>query len=128
MLELAREHAVDRVQFGQPIVKFQVVRHRLADTLIAVEIAEALLGSAWEDGLAETAAMAKAGAGRAGRITARHCQQVLAGVGFTTEHDLQRYIKRVFMLDELFGSARALTAELGRDLLDTRKLPPLLPL
>jgi hypothetical protein len=128
MLALAREHAIDRVQFGQPIARFQAIRHRLAETLIAIEMAEALLAGAWEDDLPVTASMAKALAGRAARIAARHCQQVLAGIGFTTEHDLQRYIKRVFLLDEVFGSSRVLTKQLGTDLLETGHLPPLLPL
>ena len=30
-----------------------------------------------------------------------HCQQVLAGIGFTTEHPLHRYVRRVLVLDEL---------------------------
>ncbi len=54
----------------------------------------------------ETAAMAKALAGRAARTAARHCQQVLAGIGFTTEHQFHRYVRRVLVLDQLFGSAR----------------------
>ena len=128
MLELAREHALNRIQFGRPIATFQAVRHRLAETLVAVETADALLAAAWDDGLPQTAAMAKALAGRGARAAARHCQQVLAGIGFTTEHDLHRYIRRVFVLDELFGSSARLTAQLGRDLLDTRQLPPVLPL
>jgi hypothetical protein len=128
MLALAREHAIDRVQFGQPIARFQAIRHRLAETLIAIEMADAMLAGAWEDGLPVTAAMAKGLAGRAARIAARHCQQVLAGIGFTTEHDLQRYIKRVFLLDELFGSSRVLTKQLGADVLSSGELPPLLPL
>ena len=73
-------------------------------------------------------AIAKALAGRGARTAARHCQQVLAGIGFTTEHPLHLYIKRVFVLDELFGASRVLTRELGEHLLRTRKLPPLLPL
>jgi alkylation response protein AidB-like acyl-CoA dehydrogenase len=128
MLSLAREHAVERIQFGQPIAMFQAVRHRLADTLVAIETADAVLDAAWLDGSPESAAMAKALAGRGARTAARHCQQVLAGIGFTTEHDLHRYIRRVFVLDEIFGSARSLTRELGDDLLATRELPPLLPL
>ena len=72
--------------------------------------------------------MAKALAGRGARTAARHCQQVLAGIGFTTEHPLHRYVRRVLVLDELFGSARALTRQLGDELLDDRQLPPLLPL
>ncbi len=41
MLALARQHALDRVQFGKPISSFQAVRHRLAETLVAIEGAEA---------------------------------------------------------------------------------------
>jgi alkylation response protein AidB-like acyl-CoA dehydrogenase len=128
MLELARVHALERVQFGRPIAGFQAVRHRLADSLVAIESAEALLGGSWEDRSPATAAMAKATAGRAARTTARHCQQVLAGIGFTTEHDLHRDVRRILALDELFGSSRGLTAAVGSDILATRRLPPLLPL
>jgi hypothetical protein len=128
MLELAREHALERVQFGQPISMFQAIRHRLADTLVAIETADAVLDAAWLDRTPETASMAKALAGRGARLASRHCQQVLAGIGFTTEHTLHRYIRRVLVLDELFGSARSLTRQLGDDLLATRELPAQLPL
>jgi hypothetical protein len=128
MLELARVHALGRVQFGRPISAFQAVRHRLADSLVALESARALLHAAWQDRSDETAAMAKALSGRSARTVAGHCQQVLAGVGFTTEHLLHRYIRRVLVLDELFGSARSLTAALGRDVLTRRRIPPPLPL
>ena len=37
MLALARQHAVDRVQFGRPIASFQAVRHKLAETLVALD-------------------------------------------------------------------------------------------
>jgi alkylation response protein AidB-like acyl-CoA dehydrogenase len=128
MLELAREHALERVQFGQPISQFQAIRHRLAETFVAIEAADAVVDGAWLDGRAQSAAMAKAAAGRAARTAARHCQQVLAGIGFTTEHDLHRYVRRVFVLDELLGSTRALTRRLGEDVAATGALPPLLPL
>ncbi|MCU1375662.1 MAG: acyl-CoA dehydrogenase domain protein [Actinomycetia bacterium] len=128
MLALARQHALEREQFGQPVAAFQAIRHRLAETLVAIETADAVLDAAWLDRSPQTAAMAKALAGRGARTTARHCQQVLAGVGFTTEHDLHRYVRRTLVLDQLLGSARALTRQLGDDLLATRKLPPLLPL
>jgi hypothetical protein len=128
MLELACEHALDRIQFGQPIAKFQAVRHRLAESLVAIEMADALLGAAWDDGLPETAAMAKGLAGRNARTAGRHCQQVLAGIGFTKEHVLHRYVFRIYVLDELFGSSARLTTRLGRELVETRALPPLLAL
>jgi hypothetical protein len=128
MLDLARDHAVHRIQFDRPISSFQAVRHRLADTLVAVEAATAALETAWDDRSPGSAAMAKALAGRAGQTAARHGQQVLAGIGFTTEHELHRSVRRVLVLDELFGTAHALTLDLGRQLLATRQLPPPSPL
>jgi hypothetical protein len=128
MLELARLHALERTQFDQVIGKFQAVRHRLAETLVALEAADALLGAAWEDGSPTTAAVAKAVTGRAARTAARQCQQVLAGIGFTTEHELHHYVRRVLVLDALFGGSRVLTRELGVELLTSRTLPALVPL
>ena len=128
MLELARQHALGRIQFGQPISSFQAVRHRLAETLVAIEMADAMLDAAWLDGSSGSAAMAKAVAGRQARTTARHCQQVLAGIGFTDEHPLHLYIRRVLVLDGLFGTAAAITKSLGDELIAGGRLPPLVPL
>jgi hypothetical protein len=128
MLALACDHARGRIQFDRPIAAFQAVRHRLADTLVAVESARAVLQSAWEDSSGTTASMAKAVAGRAARTAARHCQQVLAGIGFTAEHPFHRYVRRVLVLDELFGSSRSLTWALGTELVASRRLPPPLAL
>src|SRR5207302_10157541 len=128
MLDLARDHALQREQFGRPIAMFQAVRHRLAETVIAIETADAALDAAWLDPSPVMSAMAKATAGRSARTAARHCQQVLAGIGFTTEHRLHLYVRRVLVLDQLLGSARALTKELGDDVLRSGQLPAPLPL
>lgn len=128
MLDLAREHALDRVQFGRPIGTFQAVRHRLAEALVAIETADAALGAAWLDPTAERASAAKALAGHGARTASRHCQQVLAGIGFTTEHELHEHIRRVVVLDQLFGAAVTLTRSLGEQILSTGRLPDLLPL
>jgi alkylation response protein AidB-like acyl-CoA dehydrogenase len=123
MLELARTHALDRTQFGRPIASFQAVRHRLAETLVALDGAEAVLAAA-EDRSATGPAdielaslLAKAAAGQAALTTARHCQQVLGGIGFTAEHALHIHVKRALLLDGLLGSARELTREAGRRLM-----------
>ncbi|MFJ2887133.1 acyl-CoA dehydrogenase family protein [Streptomyces sp. NPDC087305] len=110
MLALARQHAVDRVQFGRPLASFQAVRHRLAETLVTLEGAEATLVAATDDW---GALLAKAAAGQAALTAARHCQQVLGGIGFTAEHDLHRHVRRAMVLDGLLGSARKLTREAG---------------
>ena len=118
MLSLARRHAMDRVQFGRHISSFQAIRHRLAETLVAIEGAEATLHAAAQpddpDGLA--ALLAKAAAGQAALTAARHCQQVLGGIGFTAEHPLHHYVKRSLILDGLLGSARELTRQAGKTL------------
>ncbi|MFD0364716.1 acyl-CoA dehydrogenase family protein [Nocardia sp. GCM10030253] len=113
MLTSARRHALERSQFGRPVAGFQAVRHRLAETLVAIEGAEATLGVA--DG-EFGALLAKAAAGRAAQIAARHCQQVLGGIGFTAEHDLHRHLRRTLVLDGLLGSTRELVREAGQSI------------
>ncbi len=128
MLDLARTHAVERVQFGRPIASFQAVRHRLADTLVAIEALDATLAAADDDPGVLTAALAKATAGRTAGVVATHCQQVLAGIGFTTDHPFHRFLKRTMLLEGLFGSSDEITADLGRHLLETRRVPTLIDL
>ena len=116
MLSLARQHALDRVQFGRPIASFQAIRHRLAETLVAIEGAEATLHAAGAQPDELASLLAKAAAGQAALTAARHCQQVLGGIGFTAEHELHRHVKRSLVLDGLLGSARELTREAGATL------------
>jgi hypothetical protein len=127
MLDFARAHALDRVQFGRPISRIQAVRHRLADSFVAVEAAAALLDEAWQDPTAY-GAMAKAFAGRAARLVARHVQQVLAGIGFTEEHPFHHYVRRVLVLDQLLGAGSLLTRRLGTGILQSGALPRTFPL
>jgi hypothetical protein len=125
MLALARQHALDRVQFGRPIATFQAVRHRLAETLVAIEGAEATLSLPGADNPDLTALLAKAAAGKAALTAAKHCQQVLGGIGFTEEHDLHRHVKRVLVLDGLLGSSRELTRKAGAGLRARGSVPRL---
>ena len=61
-------------------------------------------------------------------MAAKHCQQVLAGIGFTTEHPFHHYLRRALVLDRLLGDSKALTKAIGEELLRTRQVPPMLPL
>jgi hypothetical protein len=116
MLTLARRHALDRTQFGRPVASFQAIRHRLAETLVAIEGAEGTLIAAAAEPDELSFLLAKAAAGQAALTASRHCQQVLGGVGFTAEHELHRHIKRVLVLDAMLGSSRELTREAGATL------------
>jgi hypothetical protein len=128
MLELARAHALARVQFGKPVARFQAVRHRLAESLVAIEALDAALSAAADTPCPDTALLAKAVAGRTARTVAAHCQQVLAGIGFTTDHAFHRYFKRTILLDGLLGSSDDLALVLGRQLMDDRAVPTLIDL
>ena len=128
MLELARAHAVERVQFDRPVARFQAVRHRLAEALVAVEALDATLVAATDEPNPTTAALAKAVAGRTADTVAGHCQQVLAGIGFTTDHPFHRFLKQTMVLGGLFGTADRIVSSLGRRLLAERHVPTLIEL
>ena len=128
ILALARSHAVERVQFGRAVAGFQAVRHRLADAIVAIEALEASVEAAWDEPSPQAAALAKAVAGRTARTVAANCQQVLAGIGFTTEHPFHRFLKRTMALEGLFGSADEIVLDLGRTILTDRRVPTLLEL
>jgi hypothetical protein len=128
MLALAREHALARIQFDRPIARFQAVRHRLANALVGVEALEATLVAAADEPSMLTTALAKAVAGRTALTVGAECQQVLAGIGFTTDHPFHRLLKRTMVLDGILGSADAITLDVGRQLLADRRVPTLIDL
>jgi Acyl-CoA dehydrogenase, C-terminal domain len=128
MLALACTHALERVQFNRPIASFQAVRHRLADSLVAIEAANALLMATWDDHSPVLVTMAKALAGRSTGTVARNSQQVLAGIGFTAEHPFHRYVRRTMILDQLLGAGSILTKQLGLEVAQSGTLPSTLAL
>src|SRR5262245_5528638 len=128
MLDLAREHARERVQFDRPIARFQAVRHRLAEALVALETLDATLDAAADGPGPVTAALAKAVAGRSAQTVGADCQQVLAGIGFTTDHPFHRFLKRTMTLQGILGTADEVTFDFGRRLLAERHVPTLVEL
>lgn len=129
MIDLAVDHARDRIQFGRPIGSFQAVRNRLADAHVAREGAAAALSSAWDADDAVLAGMlAKSLAGKAARTAATQCQQVLAGIGFTAEHPFHRFLARALVLDSVLGSASELPAAIGDRLISSGSIPRLVEL
>ena len=129
MIDLAVDHARSRVQFGRPIGSFQAVRTRLADAHVAREGAAAALASAWDaDDAVLAGLLAKSLAGRAARIAATQCQQVLAGIGFTAEHPFHRFLARALVLDSVLGSASELPTVIGARLISAGTIPRLVDL
>jgi hypothetical protein len=129
MIDLAIAHACDRVQFGRPIGSFQAVRNRLADAYVAREAAAGALDVAWDaDDQYLAGMLAKSLAGRAARIAGTHCQQVLAGIGFTAEHPFHRFLARALVLDSVLGSAAELPKAIGAHLDSAGRIPRLVEL
>ncbi|WP_461066587.1 acyl-CoA dehydrogenase [Streptomyces pseudoechinosporeus] len=112
-LHTASEYAKVREQFGQPIGRFQGVKHLCADMLVRVERARALTWDAARavqepDGVRElVAALAAADALDAAYSCAKDCIQVLGGIGFTWEHDAHLYLRRAMVARQLLGTGDA---------------------
>jgi len=121
MHETTVEYLKVRKQFGVPIGNFQVLQHRAADMLVALEEARsmALLATMMVDepDAAErkkAIAAAKVQIGRSGRIVGQGAVQLHGGIGMTMENKVGHYFKRVTMIDTLFGDADHHLAALAR--------------
>ena len=123
MLVTATDYAKARQQFGQPIGAFQAVKHRLADVYVARQAAAAVIDESWRSDPECTTLAAKALAATAGAQASENCLQVLGAIGFTLEHDLHRYVRRVRVLDRLYGAERDLRTVLGRLLQARGRVP-----
>jgi acyl-CoA dehydrogenase len=111
-LELSVEYARERRQFGVPIGTFQAVQHLCADMLRAVEMARAAAYYAcWAADAAETdeahraATMALAFAADELAAVGAAAIQVHGGVGFTWEHDIHLFYKRLLTLQRTGGGS-----------------------
>ncbi|WP_338467658.1 acyl-CoA dehydrogenase family protein [Novosphingobium sp. ZN18A2] len=105
------EYSKQRKQFGQPIGKFQVLQHRMADMMIEVEqIASMTLMATLkldEPAAARKAAvsMAKAKVARSARFVGQNAIQTHGGIGITDELAIGHYFKRATMIESQFGNA-----------------------
>jgi hypothetical protein len=130
MLDLGRAHAGERSQFGQLIGTFQAVRQKLAESHVAVVALESAAAAAWDAGADRplAAATTKLVASRSTATVTTHIQQVLAGIGFTTEHRFHQFMKRAIVLDRILGSADELAPIVGAQLVGRADAPRLVEL
>lgn len=98
-----------RHQFGRSIASFQAIKHRMADLLLEVELAQSAARYAAESvalgapDAAISAHLAKAGSSDAYALAARESVQLHGGIGFTWEHDTQLWFKRAKGSEVLLG-------------------------
>lgn len=103
------EYTRTREQFGQPISKFQVLQHRMADMYMKVEETRSLLLNAaiqLDEGNAEAPAACaalKVKVAEAGRLVSQEAVQLHGGIGMTDELIVGHHYKRLLLLGKLFG-------------------------
>ena len=112
-LQMTVEHTGMREQFGRALATFQAIQHRCADMKVAVEHAKSLVYyAAWaaDTGARDAhlaAAMAKAFASDSCPAVAADAVQLHGGIGFTWEHDLHLFFKRLKADAQTYGDATA---------------------
>ncbi|MFI8516438.1 acyl-CoA dehydrogenase family protein [Streptomyces sp. NPDC085481] len=111
LLDRTVTYARQRTQFGAPIGSFQAVKHRLADTLVALEFARPLVfGAALTFERADLAA-AKATAGEAAYAAAGTALQIHGALGYTEELDLSLWLRKARPLRDAWGTPSWCRAE-----------------
>ncbi|QBY53449.1 acyl-CoA dehydrogenase family protein [Cupriavidus oxalaticus] len=112
LIELTAEQLKTRKQFGSTLAKFQVLQHRIADMLIALEQGKSMAcaaAMAVQEGepaqRRRLVSAAKVLAGQAGRQLGQWAIQMHGAMGMTDECRVGHYAKRLMVINQLFGDA-----------------------
>jgi alkylation response protein AidB-like acyl-CoA dehydrogenase len=111
LIEIATEHVKTRQQFGRPIGSFQAVKHQLVDAYLGLAFARPLVHRAahsmahLDPERAAHVSAAKAFASDAASRAARVALQLHGAIGYSYEHDLHLWMKRVWALAATWGDA-----------------------
>ena len=120
VLDLGLQFAEERSQFGRSISKFQAIQHSLA--VVAAEVAAAQRAAdAAVDALGTPrfvyeVAAAKSRVGEAVGVVAEQVHQIHGAMGFTHEHQLHHYTRRVWAWRDEWGNEFYWQALLGQHL------------
>lgn len=98
--EMTLTYVKDRKSFGRPIGSYQALKHRLVDMLLWLESAKAATLAAVEAVQFDVdagywASLAKSYVGDRCPLIVRDCLQMHGGIGYTWEHDLHFFLRRV---------------------------------
>jgi alkylation response protein AidB-like acyl-CoA dehydrogenase len=109
--EATLDYSKQRQQFGQPIGRFQVLQHRMANMFMEVEqIASMTLMAVLKLDLPDAerkaaVSLAKAKVSRSLNFVGQNAIQTHGGIGITQELAIGHYFKRATMIEGQFGSA-----------------------
>ena len=105
------DYSKQRQQFGQPIGRFQVLQHRMADMFIEAEqIVSMTLMATLKLDLPEAqrkaaVSLAKAKVSRSIKFVGQNAVQTHGGIGITLELAIGHFFKRATMIESQFGTA-----------------------
>lgn len=109
-----------RKQFGRLIGEYQALRHRISEMAVALEMARSMAiaaAVAADDPASPNAATdlprAKLSIGRHARALCQQAIQSHGGIGMTEEYAVGHCLRRIHVLDQLFGDADAQAARLA---------------
>ena len=120
--EAARDYAVERRQFGQPIAAFQAIQWKLADNAPRIEAARLLTYRAAylkDAGVRTTreSSMAKLFASEVAVKAADDCVQIHGGYGFVKDYPAEKYFRDVKLLTIGEGTSEIQRLVIARQLL-----------
>jgi alkylation response protein AidB-like acyl-CoA dehydrogenase len=109
VLEITSAYIKQRVQFGQPIGKFQALQHRMAEMFVEVQETRsimyrgiALVGAEPAERKRAVSA-AKVVASNAGKFVGGQGIQLHGGIGMTEEYAVGHYYKKLVAFEKRYG-------------------------
>lgn len=120
ILELSLQYANEREQFGRAIGKFQAIQHNLAvmagEVAAASRAADAAVDALGNDRFLLEVAAAKARIGEAAGVVAESAHQIHGAMGYTHEHQLHHFTRRVWAWRDEYGNEAFWQQRLGNHL------------
>ena len=120
------EYAKTRVQFDQPIGRFQAIQHKCANMKIDLEVCRHMTHyAAWMlseslPGAGVAVSQAKAIVSEAANRIVREGQQIFGGLGFTEDHVMPLYYRYIKEGRSLFGLPDEHRRLIASELLDNK--------
>lgn len=123
--ETAKQHAMDRKQFGKPLCEFQGIQWKFAEMALKLETAQMMLHRAanvpnGELPSANDTAMAKLACNLAGWEVSNEALQVMGGYGYSTESLVEYCVKRTRGWMIAGGSIEMLKNRIAEHVFDRR--------
>jgi alkylation response protein AidB-like acyl-CoA dehydrogenase len=119
-LDAALAYARTRVQFGQPIAKFQAIRFKLARMAMEVETARTMMWrAAWlfdQGACMREAAMAKLYASEVAQRVTWEAMQIHGGYGYIAEFPVERYWRDARLMTITEGTSEIQLTIIAREL------------